>query len=72
MPYTAEIRRTNPTCFIFLVDQSASMSKPFGGGGAGQSKAQGVADGINRLLQNLSLKCAKSDGIRDYFHVLQT
>jgi hypothetical protein len=44
------------------------MAEPFGGQ-ADKAKAQGVADGINRLLQNLVLKCAKSDGIRDYFHV---
>jgi hypothetical protein len=68
MPYTAEIRRTNPTCFLFLVDQSSSMLEPFGGN-QDKNKAQGVADAINRLLQNLALKCAKSDGIRDYFQV---
>jgi hypothetical protein len=68
MPYAAEISRTNPTCFLFLVDQSGSMTKPFGGA-QGKVKAQGVADAINRLLQNLVLKCAKSEGIRDYFHV---
>lgn len=66
MAYSAEISRANPACFLFLLDQSASMSKPFGGA-SGQSKAQGVADAINRLLQNLVLKCAKADGIRDYF-----
>ena len=32
-------------------------------------KADGVADALNRLLQNLVLKCAKADGIRDFFHV---
>ena len=68
MPYSAELSRTNPSCFIFLIDQSSSMMEPFGGQPE-KSKAQGVADGINRLLQNLVLKCAKSDGIRDYFHV---
>jgi len=68
MPYTAEIRRTNPTCFLFLVDQSSSMLEPFGGSEE-KNKAQGVADAINRLLQNLAIKCAKSEGIRDYFHV---
>lgn len=68
MPYSAEISRTNPTCFLFLVDQSGSMRHPFGGS-TGTSKAQGVADVINRLLQNLALKCAKSEGIRDYFYV---
>ncbi|MGH7225664.1 MAG: VWA domain-containing protein [Gemmataceae bacterium] len=68
MPYTAEINRTNPTCFVFLVDQSSSMLEPFGGQ-PDKQKAEGVADAINRLLQNLILKCAKSDGIRDYFYV---
>jgi hypothetical protein len=68
MPYTAEISRTNPTCFIFLIDQSSSMLEPFGAQPAKQ-KSEGVADAINRLLQNLVLKCAKSEGIRDYFYV---
>ena len=31
-------------------------------GGGGKSKAEGVADAINRLLQNLVIKCAKSRG----------
>jgi hypothetical protein len=68
VPYTAEISRTNPTCFIFLVDQSGSMLEPFGGQ-PDKTKAEGVADAINRLLQNLCLKCAKADGIRDFFHI---
>jgi hypothetical protein len=68
MPYAAEISRTNPTCFLFLVDQSGSMSKPFAGP-AGKTKSQGVADAINRLLQNLVLKSTKSEGTRDYFYV---
>lgn len=68
MPYSAEISRSSPTCLLFLIDQSTSMDGPFGGQ-PGKKKSEGVADAINRLLQNLSLKCAKSDGIRDYFHV---
>ena len=51
MPYTAEISRVNPSCFLFLLDQSASMSDPFGGGATGKNKADGVADAINKLLQ---------------------
>jgi hypothetical protein len=69
MAYTAEISRTNPTCFLFLVDQSESMSDPFGGEAGNRKKAEGVADAINRLLQTLVLRCAKSEGVRDYFHV---
>lgn len=68
MPYTAEINRTNPSCFLFLVDQSASMGSPFGGASE-KKKCEGLADALNRLLQNLLIKCAKAEGIRDYFHV---
>jgi hypothetical protein len=42
------------------------MTDSFGAGGTGQSKANGVADAINRLLQNLVIKCAKEEGVRDY------
>src|SRR5258708_30613167 len=68
MPYTAELSRNNPTALIFLIDQSSSMGEPFGAQPE-KPKAEGVAGSINRLLQNLVLKCAKGDGIRDYFHV---
>jgi hypothetical protein len=68
MPYAAEISRTSPSCFLFLIDQSSSMAEPIGGH-AELPKSYAVADGINRLLQNLALKCAKSEGVRDYFHV---
>lgn len=68
MAFSAEISRTNPTCLLFLVDQSSSMDGPFGGQ-PGKKKSEGVSDAINRLLQNLVLKCAKADGVRDYFHV---
>ena len=69
MSYSAEISRRNPTCFLFLIDQSGSMEDSFGGGIVTGSKSQAVADAINRLLQNLVLRCAKAEGVRDYFHV---
>jgi hypothetical protein len=69
MTYMAEISRTNPSCFLFLIDQSGSMDDAFGAGESGRKKADGVADAINRLLQNLVIKCAKSEGVRDYYHV---
>ena len=53
MPYSAEISRSNPTCFLFLVDQSSSMLEPFGGQ-AGKNKSEGVADALNRLHANVS------------------
>ena len=45
------------------------MGDLFGAGEVNQRKADGVADAINRLLQNLVIKCAKEEGVRDYFHV---
>ncbi|MDQ1279149.1 MAG: hypothetical protein QG670_409 [Thermoproteota archaeon] len=65
----AEISRANPSCFLFLIDQSGSMGDPFGAGESNRRKADGVADAINKLLQNLAIKCAKAEGVRDYFHV---
>lgn len=68
--YSAEISRANPSCFVFLLDQSRSMEDRIGGeDGTGQSKETVVADAINRLLQELAIKCAKEEGVRDYFHV---
>jgi hypothetical protein len=68
VPYTAQISRSNPTALVFLLDQSSSMLEPFGTQ-PDKRKADGVSDALNRLLQNLSLKCAKADGVRDFFHV---
>ena len=67
MPYTAEINRQSPGCFVFLLDQSGSMSDLLGG--SSKSKAQVVADAMNRLLSNLIVQCSKNEGVRDYFAV---
>src|SRR6185503_13502669 len=66
--YSAEISRKNPGCFIFLLDQSASMEDPFGGS-ADRKKADELATIINKLIHNLSIRCAKGDSMYDYFHV---
>src|SRR5262245_42127557 len=68
MSYSAQITRTNPACILFLIDQSKSMGEPCVDGNP-QTKAQMVADAINRLLQNVVLRSAKADGVRDYFRV---
>ncbi|MFO0802611.1 MAG: hypothetical protein U0791_05745 [Gemmataceae bacterium] len=67
MPYSAQISRTNPACILLLIDQSKSMEEPFTG--TDQAKSVVVADAVNRLLQNIVLRSAKADGVRDYFHV---
>jgi hypothetical protein len=68
MPYAAEISRTNPTCFLFLIDQSRSMNGPMGGA-PDKTKADGVAESINRLLYTLVLRCVWGQQVLDRFHV---
>jgi hypothetical protein len=70
--YQEEISRTNPGAFLFLIDQSGSMSAPFGHAdesGRTQTKAEVVADALNATLENLIDRCDKEEGIRDYFEV---
>ena len=69
MAYTAEISRESPSCFLFLIDQSTSMNEHVRAGDETAQKANGVADSVNRWLQELSIKCAKVEGVRDYYHV---
>lgn len=67
MAYSAEISRNNPSCFLFLIDQSGSMSDNYVN--VGKPKSEALADVINRMLQQLVIKCAKSEGVRDYYNV---
>src|SRR5262249_49634283 len=67
MPYAAEISRANPTCFLFLIDQSKSLTAPLGG--QGKTKADAVAASINRLLYTLVLRCVWGQAVLDRFHV---
>lgn len=62
------IDRKNPTFFLFLVDQSGSMSEPLCGQ-AGKTKAQGVADAINRLIQGLVFRCSMGNEIADRYYM---
>lgn len=70
MPYSAQISRTCPSCLLFLIDQSGSMSDPFGGE-PGRSKAERLADAINRLLYELVIRCTRdqTEGIRHYYDI---
>lgn len=68
MAYASKITRENPGYFIILVDQSASMEDPQGGGGP-KSKAANAADAINRLLNNLVIRCSRGNAVSDYFAV---
>ena len=68
MLYTAEISRSNPTCFIILLDQSGSMADSFGGGEA-LRKSEFVADVVNKTLHDLAIRCTKAEEIRNYYYI---
>jgi len=64
MPYTAEISRSQPTAFLFVIDQSGSMDEKMP---TGKSKADFVADVLNKTIYQLIIRSTKSDGVRNYF-----
>lgn len=66
MPYTAEISRRNPSAILFVIDQSGSMADRWN---EHITKAQALADAVNRLLQETIIKCSKDEGVRHYFDV---
>jgi hypothetical protein len=68
MPYTAEISRSNPTCFVFLLDQSGSMADQFGTESAIR-KADFVSDVVNRTLHDIVIRCTRAEEVRSYYHV---
>ena len=68
MAYAADISRNNPGCFLFLIDQSGSMTGALGGQ-PGLKKMDGAADAVNRILDAISQRCSQGMDIRDYFHV---
>lgn len=58
--YQAEISRTSPSAFLFLIDQSGSMDDKTA---YGKTLAEMVSDSINKILNELVLKCSKSKGV---------
>ena len=68
MPYSADISRTNPGCFLFLIDQSGSMTQALGGQ-PGMRKMDQAAETLNRTLDAISQRCSQGMDIRDYFHI---
>ena len=68
MPYTAEISRANPACFLFLVIQCMGMGQQIAGQ-TGPTKGEVSADAVNRIVDALSQRCSSGMDVRDYFHV---
>ena len=69
-PYDREISRDHPGLFVFLLDQSFSMTEPIGGNNPdNRKKMDQLALAINAWLQEMTIKVTRADGIRHYFDV---
>lgn len=62
MSYSQPLSQANPGCFIFLLDQSDSMSDSWGTTG---SREDQVADILNKFLQEIIGECDFGDLIKD-------
>ena len=60
------IGTSNPGCIIILVDQSWSMSEPFGNDG---SKAERATQAVNSVIENIVLACRSGDTIRERCYI---
>lgn len=69
MTYERRVDRNNPSCLVFMVDQSASMSEQMVG--APVSRSVAVAEQLNGLIYELIQRCTKSlnEPPRPYFAV---
>src|SRR4051794_8365967 len=66
--YEKSAERANPSCIIFLLDQSYSMND--GIAGSPRPKIDALAAGINRFIADLITLCEKGeDKPRHYFDV---
>lgn len=67
--YTAQITRSTPTAFIFMVDHSVSMKKRTMLNGEEMSMAEAVARIVNHQINELVLRCIKSNEVRHYYDI---
>src|SRR5258708_4444560 len=66
MAYSGEISRDNPTCLLFVIDQSGSMDEKMV---TSKSKADFVAGMLNKTIYTLITSCRRADGVRNYFDI---
>jgi hypothetical protein len=66
MSYSQSLNASNPGCFIFLLDQSLSMSDPWGNEG---SRADQVAQILNDFLLEMIATCDTGSVIKDRIYV---
>ena len=64
--YEARISRSTPTLLLCLMDQSGSMEEKMT---SGKTKAQTVADVLNRTIDSLIMQCRKAAGVLHYYDI---
>jgi len=69
IPYTAQITRNTPTAFIFMIDQSISMSRKLNYRGEFITLADAVARIVNNQINELVLRCIKTNEVRHYYDI---
>ncbi|PIY12328.1 MAG: hypothetical protein COZ18_02335 [Flexibacter sp. CG_4_10_14_3_um_filter_32_15] len=66
--YSSEIRRSQPTAMVFLIDQSGSMSETMEG--VGESKAVFLARAVNQAMREIISTCTRTEGVRHYMDIV--
>lgn len=66
--YNARITTKTPSAFIFMIDQSGSMSEPTQLDGIRMSKAEAVSVIISSLIEEIMSRCKRDGGYKDYLH----
>ncbi len=66
-PYTQEISRATPACFLFLIDQSLSMEERIAGDGP--PKCEQLASAINYWINAMIIKATGDAGIKDWMEI---
>lgn len=64
MPYTQSLSSENPGYILILIDQSGSMSSPFGGS-TGGTKAEECAKAVNRVLREIGVASTAGSAIKN-------
>ena len=67
--YTAQISRSNPTAFLFLIDHSVSMKRMTNYNGEKMSMSEAVARIVNNQIKELISRCVKSNEVRHYYDI---
>ncbi len=67
--YTAQISRSNPTAFIFLIDHSYSMNRQITYNGERMPMSEAVARIVNNQIKELISRCVKPNEVRHYYDI---